>query len=64
MTILMYLWMVGERDFAHCWDLGYVSNLEQNLLLVTKQLQDGDACIPSLYNRFRQLWQAMGERHL
>jgi len=27
-----------------------------------EQLQDGDECIPSLYNRFRQLRQAMGDR--
>ena len=41
--------------------LGYVTHLAQSLLLVMKQLQDGGACITSLYNGFRQLRQAMGE---
>jgi hypothetical protein len=62
MTISMYLWMLAKRVRVRTLlGFGYP---EQNLLPVTKQLQDGDACIPSLYNGVRQLRQAMGERHL
>jgi hypothetical protein len=59
MTISMYSWMLAKRVRVRTL-FGY---LEQNLL-VTKQLQDADACIPSLYNGFRKLSQAMGEKHL